>query len=728
MAQSLIFVLCWQLVWGSCPYLGSVSDVQLPANHPPVLGKSASTYLGSTPRDSLNEYVAAVKKLNFDAVRTDLLNLINSSQPAWPADYGSYGPLLLRLAWHCAGTYRKFDGRGGCDGGRIRFAPENSWGDNTNLDKAQNLLWPIKQKYGTGLSWGDLIIFAGNTAIESMGGEVLGFCAGRFDDADGTASKPLVPAANKDDAVLCAAGEPCGAATEAGLIYVNPEGPNGNPDPAGSALQIRDTFSRMGMNDTETVALIGMGHSVGKAHGACPAGAGPSPTENPFNPWPGLCRTGKAADTFTSGFEGPWTTHPTQISNVFFRALNALDSKWKQLKSPAGRVQWTADGLPLAPAAHGDGKQLPMMLTSDIALIRDPAGVYQPLVKQFAANATVLTKQFAAAWYKLTTLDMGPASRCLGPKVPPPQPFQASLPAPSLLFTNFKSVREQLVKVLRKTQPGVAADLINGKPYHGAMFVRLAFQCASTFRSSDFRGGCNGARIRFAPENAWAANEGLDAALRLLDTVKRQFPASLSWADLIVLAGNTALEDAGAPSLPFCAGRSDARDGSGSENLEPSFNANNLASFRNRVALLGLTPSEYTALMGMFSLGRNRLAGTWTTTPAVLSNSYFVQLLSEDWQRYLVPNSDAVQYKARGKNLFILPTDFILRVDPTFRTAAQAYAADNAAFLRAFSGAWTKLMTADLFDGPLRNICKAPLYFGSSTTGSSTSGWSWSWP
>lgn len=344
----------------------------------------------------------------------------------------------MRLAWHVSGSYRSSDGRGGAEGGRQRFDPERSWPDNTNLDKARALLWPIKQKYGEGLSWGDLFVLAGTTAIEAMGGPVLGFCGGRIDDVDGSQSVGLggaphgLDAPEQNPAMPCETQGDCHAplgATTIGLIYVNPEGPQGQPDPAASALQVRDTFARMGMNDTETVALIGGGHTFGKTHGACPDGAGASPAEDPVHPWPGKCGSGKGSDSFTSGFEGPWTTTPTRWSNSYFEALHGHE--WEVYRGPGGHHQWQVKGgpSPTAPASHPTGSTTPesvMMLTSDVSLKKDAR--YSPIVASFAGNAAAFEHAFKHAWYKLMTRDMGPHSRCSGPEVPPPQPFQRPLP------------------------------------------------------------------------------------------------------------------------------------------------------------------------------------------------------------------------------------------------------------------------------------------------------------
>ena len=548
---------------------------RLPTGHPRV------------DRPAAQSYLQALADLDLDAVKEDLKELFVTPQEHWPADYGHYGPFMIRLAWHCAGSYRLSDGRGGCDGGRQRFDPERSWEDNTNLDKARALLWPIKEKYGLGLSWGDLFILAGTTAIESMGGPSVGFCAGRIDDADGTDSLELGPSREQEEIAPCpvegACQPPLGAST-VGLIYVNPEGPQGNPVPSLSAGDVRDTFARMGMNDGETVALIGGGHAFGKTHGACPLGAGPSPKEDPANPWPGLCGSGVGVDTFTSGFEGPWVPTPTSWSNSYFSML--LNFDWEVWTGPGNHSQWRVTGAtsPTAPGVAPGGPREPiMMMTSDLSLLEDPENSYQQYVQQFNEDSAAFDDAFAAAWYKLTARDMGPHARCIGDDVPPPQPWQFPLPPPPppADLPDFEEVREAVSRAIIEPNPVLPPDEYDGQPYYGALFVRLAWACASTFRSTDYLGGCNGARIRFPPQRDWPVNTALDGALAVLLPVKEQFGDPLSWADLIALAGTVALEDAaaagagggagsGLPPMEFCGGRTDAPvyDG-GSDDLEP---------------------------------------------------------------------------------------------------------------------------------------------------------------
>jgi len=679
------------------------------------------------PSKEDDAYVAALNDLPLEEVKDDLKSLFHNSQEWWPADYGNYGPFFIRLAWHCSGSYRGSDGRGGCDGGRQRFDPEQSWDDNTNLDKARQLLWPIKEKYGLGLSWGDLFILAGTTAIEDMGGPVIGFCAGRRDDPDGTNSLPLGPSPEQEALAPCETNgqcEPPLGTTTVGLIYVNPEGPMGQPIPEQSAPQIRDTFKRMGMNDSETVALIGGGHAFGKAHGACPDGAGPSPGEDPENPWPGNCGTGKGADTFTSGFEGPWTSNPTSWDNSYFKYLVEFD--WQKEVGPGGHYQW---------APHGDNApEGVMMLTSDVSLLYDDT--YREIVQQYAADQALLDSQFSHAWYKLTTRDMGPVTRYVGSAVPPAQPFQYPLPdpLPEDQLADFDKVRSVLGYLIHSPQPNVLRfDDYAGASY-GPLFVRLAWQCANTFRTTDYMGGCNGARIRMSPQREWPANVMLDKALQLLKPVKESFGEGLSWADLIVLAGTVSLEDAAAQALsaagfkedrlmiPFTGGRVDAPMEESETNPTPAYlesrlqggsDSDTIDIMTDVMTVLGLTTREAVALVGGgHSLGqmhKDRSGfqdGSWTEQPAFLNTEWFHNVLnlnytsigdsSKGTQEYVAQKTTAVT--GESAQLYMLKTDMIIKFHPEYKAIAQQYAENSESFYTDFVQAWVKVMNADLFN------------------------------
>lgn len=710
------------LAAGMCPFLAGQgrNGAQPPAGHPPVgfAQPTRAPHHVTAPEG----FEDALMEMDFGAVRADLRKLFADSQDWWPADYGNYAPFFVRLAWHNSGSYRVSDGRGGADGGRQRFDPERSWADNTNLDKARRLLWPVKQKYGLGLSWGDLIILAGNTAIESMGGETLGFCGGRVDDPNGFWSQELGPSAEQKALAPCKVNGTCKlplGSTTVGLIYLNPEGPMAQPIPEKSSLEVRDTFNRMSMNDSETVALIGGGHAFGKTHGACPKGAGPSPKEDPARPWPGLCGTGKGKDAFTSGFEGPWTTKPTKWDNEYFKNLIKYD--WEVHKGPGGHFQWRVKGAqsPSAPGPQG-GRQNVMLLTTDVSLKNDPTGSYQKIIKRFADDMPSFDNAFKHAWYKLTTRDMGPVTRCVGKDVPPAQPFQFPLPPTPAKLANFSKVQDALKKVLAGPEQGKRA----------ALLLRLAWQSASTFRYTDFRGGANGARIRFSPEREWASNAGLGAALEMLRPIKSKFGAGLSWADLIVAAGTVSIEETAAPSrenkkaerieLKFCPGRTDAQDGSGSADLQPVLSGGNndtIIRMREAIVRWDLTPRQFVALSGAHSIGTmhanvSGFRGAWTTTPGVLNNEYFVNLLKYDWTPVAAAGSEEkIFYKPTSpdapKELRMLKSDLLIRYDPELMAAAQDFASDNDMWLREFVQAFEKIVTADRFDGPVKNLCRA---------------------
>ena len=663
---------------GSCPF--SLAGEPLPAGHPPV----------GRPRFAARGYAAALSTVDFAAVRRDLAQLFTASSASWPADYGHYGPLFIRLAWHCAGSYRTSDGRGGCDGARQRFDPERSWDDNTNLDKARRLLEPLKLKYGAGLSYGDLYTLAGTAAIESMGGPWAGFCAGRIDDDDGYDSVPLGPSAEQELLRPCGGlGQPaqpngnCSAplgASVIGLIYVDPHGPMGVADPAASAVQIREVFGRMGWDDAETVALIGGGHAFGKAHGACAGGAGEPPAAAPAAPWAGTCGSGKGKDATTSGFEGAWTTWPLRWDNEYFANLLQFETSWARVTSPGNATQWQVPGAasPSAPDAHDSAARQPvMMLTTDVALLHDAS--YRALVQHFAANLTALTEAFGAAWYKLVTRDMGPASRCAGSLTPQPPPeWQRPLP-------------DNAAQTLAASPDwaAVRADVAALLPRHADKLVRLAWQCASTFRASDYEGGCNGARIRFAPGRDWPENAGVDAALAALAPVQVAHAArGLSWADLIVLAGTMAVERAAGAPVPFCGGRTDAADGAAWAHLaqSPALSAALAGATSDVVALAALLDK-----IDLLGVSRREFVVLAARNAPNISTAFFAALAAVD------PAQPGATLRA----------DVLLTLHPELRSAVLDFAAaDAGATLRAeFAAAWAKVMNADRFDGPTGNLC-----------------------
>ena len=491
LSSSIIFILQSALVISQCPFTGKVTDSK---NCKFLFQKSNVLYILFLDGKTLIQNYAAsskpvVQRVNYEDVMKDLEQVMVESKDFWPADYGNYGPLFIRLAWHNSGSYRTSDGRGGADGGRQRFEPERSWPDNTNLDKARALLWDIKYKYGPDLSWGDLFVLAGDAAIRSMGGHILGFCGGRVDVMDGSESIQLGPSSIQEELFPCQKNgdciEPLGANT-VGLIYVNPEGHQQNGDPVESSKDIRDVFGRMDMNDTETVALIGGGHAVGKCHGACPDGPGPSPAEDPFNPWPGNCGDGKLANAFTSGFELPFTTRPTYWDTEYYQ--NLLNYNWTSRRGPGNHTQWEpqviGDGLlPTAVSADGTKNETIGLLTSDVALIHDDA--YLEIVQMFAENRDRFDAMFAHAWYKLVTRDMGPRSRCINSDTAPvSQDWQNGLPDRTESPPDFTEVRERIMNLLDSDNTAYG------------QFTRLAWQCASSFRVTDYQGGCNGARLR----------------------------------------------------------------------------------------------------------------------------------------------------------------------------------------------------------------------------------------
>lgn len=687
----------------------------------------------SNPMEPDFNYAEAFKKLDLKAVKDDLTKMMTDSKEWWPADYGHYGPFIIRMAWHSAGTYRISDGRGGAGSGTLRFAPLNSWPDNANLDKARMLLWPIKQKYGNKISWADLMILAGNVALESMGFKTFGFAGGRADvwepEEDvywGSESEWLGDKRYSGDREL----ENPLAAVQMGLIYVNPEGPNGNPDPIAAARDIRETFGRMAMNDEETVALIAGGHTFGKAHGAAdpskyvsrePAAA---EIEEMATGWKNSFGKGNAEDTITSGLEGAWTTTPTQWSNNFFE--NLFEYEWELTKSPAGAQQWTpknADQNNLSPDAHVQGKKnAPFMLTTDLSLRFDPA--YEKISRHFYENPGAFADAFARAWFKLTHRDMGPVSRYLGPEVPSEVlVWQDPVPALNHDLVSDADISELKHKILNT---GLTIPQL----------VRVAWASASSFRGSDKRGGANGARIRLEPQRNWEVNNPteLNHVLQTLESVAAQFNGAqsgnkrVSLADLIVLAGNAAVEKAAADAgytinLPFSAGRTDATaemtDVESFAVLEPKADG-----FRNYVQsgcnvsaeemlidkaqLLNLTAPEMTVLVGgLRALNANydqSSHGVFTGRPGVLSNDYFVNLLDMNvsWHP---ENEERRAFKGRDRKTGTVKwtatrVDLIFGSNTELRAIAEVYALQDAGqkFVNDFASAWTKVMNSDRFD------------------------------
>ncbi len=690
----------------------------------------------SDPMGKEFDYAKEFKSLDLDAVITDLHALMTTSQDWWPADFGHYGPLFIRMAWHSAGTYRIGDGRGGAGAGQQRFAPLNSWPDNVNLDKARRLLWPIKQKYGRKLSWADLMILAGNVALESMGFKTFGFGGGRADvwepEADlywGPEGKWLADERYTGDRDL---QSPL-AAVQMGLIYVNPEGPNGKPDPLAAARDIRETFERMAMNDEETVALIAGGHSFGKTHGAGDAAlVGPEPEaatiEEQGLGWKSKFGTGKGGDAIGSGLEVIWTTTPTKWSNNFF--ANLFDYEWELTKSPAGAHQWTPKngaGAGTVPDAHDPSKRhAPSMLTTDLALRFDPA--YEKISRRFYKNPDQFADAFAKAWFKLTHRDMGPLSRYLGRLVPAePQLWQDPVPAVDHELIGEKDIATLKAKIL-------ASRLSISQ------LVTTAWASAASFRGSDKRGGANGARIRLAPQKDWEVNQPAELAevLQKLEAIQKDFNGSqsngnprkkkISLADLIVLGGNAAVEEAAKKAghdvkIPFTPGRTDASqeqtDPHSFAVLEPAADA-----FRNyrrkgehrpaeellvdRAQLLTLTAPEMTVLTGgMRALNTNfgsAKHGVFTKRPETLTNDFFVNLLDMNTQWQPAPTSEGV-YEGRDRAPGELKwtatrVDLIFGSNSQLRAIAEVYACNDSkeAFVKDFVAVWNKVMNLDRFD------------------------------
>ena len=720
-----------------CPFTGAVTDNKMaPTNKDWWPNQLNIRVLHNNPEvgdpmDPNFDYAKEFAKLNLNAVIADLKKLMTNSQEWWPADYGHYGPFFIRMTWHAAGTYRISDGRGGAGTGMHRFAPTNSWPDNGNLDKARRLLWPIKQKYGKSISWADLFVLTGNVALESMGFPTFGFGGGRADVYEpddtywGAETTWLGDKRYTGDREL---DQPLGA-VQMGLIYVNPQGPNGNPDPLASARDIRETFARMAMNDEETVALVAGGHTFGKAHGAGDPDkyVGREPEGAPIQAqgfgWHNSMGTGKGVDTITSGIEGAWTTNPTRWDDDYFAIL--LDNEWELTKSPAGAHQWVPKNgaLKVVPDAHDPTRRhQPIMTTADLALKFDPA--YAKISKRFRADHDAFTDAFARAWFKLTHRDMGPKVRYIGKLVPKEELiWQDPVPKATgkrLTAADVKNLKRRVLK------SGLSVTQL----------VKTAWASASTFRGTDKRGGANGARVRLAPQINWEVNEPaeLQKVLKALEKVRDAFNASnkkgaqVSMADLIVLAGCAAVEKAAADAgvkieVPFRGGRTDATaeqtDAESFAVLEPTFDA-----FRNYVrpghvatteqlllekaSLLNLSAPEMTVLIGgMRTLGANyggTKHGMFTSKRGVLSNEWFTNLLDMRTEWSPIDKSEETfvgRDRKTGKDRFTATrADLVFGSNSQLRALAEVYAASDARtkFVRDFVAAWVKVMELDRFD------------------------------
>jgi catalase-peroxidase len=687
----------------------------------------------SNPLGASFNYSREFKKLNLKEVKVEIEKILTTSQEWWPADFGHYGPFMIRMAWHSAGTYRVGDGRGGAGGGQLRFEPQNSWPDNVHLDKARRLLWPVKQKYGNSLSWADLMVLAGNVALESMGFQTIGFAGGREDEweADnaywGSERKWLADNRRGKDGRLN--NSPL-AAVQMGLIYVNPEGPGGKPDPLASAKDIRDSFGRMAMNDEEIVALIAGGHSFGKAHGAgkpesCvgPEPAAASIEEQGFG-WASRCGTGKGKDTITSGLEGAWTSTPTQFSMQFLANLFAFD--WVQTKSPAGAIQWIPKGgagAGLVPDAHDPSKRhAPIMFTTDLALKMDPE--FNKISRRFLENPKEFERAFAQAWFKLTHRDMGPRARYVGSEVPK-EDFLWQDPIPSV---NHKLVSASDVNALKRRilSSGLTAPEL----------IRTAWASASSFRGTDMRGGANGARVRLAPQKNWPVNNPQELArvIEKLEVIRANFNRSagagkrISLADMIVLGGVAGLEQAGKAggfnlSVPFKPGRMDASqeqtDAASFDVLEPKADGFRnyyskesylppLEALVDRASMLNLTVPEMAVLVaGLRVLDANANGvkhGVLTKRPGALSNEFFVNLLdmSTKWQKSSSGEGlyEGMDRKTGERRWTATSVDLIFGSHSELRAIAELYASSGGGqkFAKDFVSAWDKVMNLDRFD------------------------------
>ena len=712
---------------GKCPVMHGANKVTATgaiANHHwwpeqlnlKILNQNSSNV---NPMDPNFNYAEAFQSLDLNELKKDLTDLMTDSQDWWPADYGTYAGFFVRMTWHSAGTYRTYDGRGGANSGSQRFAPLNSWPDNGNLDKARRLLWPIKSKYGNKLSWADLFILAGNVAMESCGFKTFGFGGGREDVYEpeediywGPETEWLDDKRYSGDRDL---STPL-AAVQMGLIYVNPEGPNGNPDPLKSAYDIRDTFARMAMDDYETVALVAGGHTFGKGHGAGPedkVGVEPegAKIEAQGFGWHNTHGEGKGNDTTTAGFEGSWTPTPNEWNMEYFEVL--LGNDWEQTTSNSGHVQWTPtkeSNAPMAPTAHDATKQQPLMMTTaDIALKLDPA--YAKISKNFLNNPEEFADAYARAWFKLTHRDMGPISCYLGKEVPNEE----------LIWQD--PVPKQTGPLPTEKELSFLKDKILSSALTTAQLVTTAWASAATFRGSDKRGGANGARIRLAPQKDWEVNKGTDVVISALEKIKSESDSNISLADLIVLGGCAAIERASGKLVPFTAGRTDATDAQTDTEsfdlLEPTFDG-----FRNykktddprstetllvdRAQLLGLTAPEMTVLIGgLRSLGANAHGiehGLFTKSNETLTSEFFVNLLDMSTKWKAADSSEEIfnGYNRKSGDLTFTGTrvDLVFGSNSILRGLAEVYAESGAEdkFARDFIAAWNKVMMADRFD------------------------------
>ncbi|MDG2361715.1 MAG: catalase/peroxidase HPI [Hellea sp.] len=712
---------------GKCPVMHGANKVTATgaiANHHwwpeqlnlKILNQNSSNV---NPMDPNFNYAKAFQSLDLNELKKDLTDLMTDSQDWWPADYGTYAGFFVRMTWHSAGTYRTYDGRGGANSGSQRFAPLNSWPDNGNLDKARRLLWPIKSKYGNKLSWADLFILAGNVAMESCGFKTFGFGGGREDVYEpeediywGPETEWLDDKRYSGDRDL---STPL-AAVQMGLIYVNPEGPNGNPDPLKSAYDIRDTFARMAMDDYETVALVAGGHTFGKGHGAGPedkVGVEPegAKIEAQGFGWHNTHGEGKGNDTTTAGFEGSWTPTPNEWNMEYFEVL--LGNDWEQTTSNSGHVQWTPtkeSNAPMAPTAHDATKQQPLMMTTaDIALKLDPA--YAKISKNFLNNPEEFADAYARAWFKLTHRDMGPISCYLGKEVPNEE----------LIWQD--PVPKQTGPLPTEKELSFLKDKILSSGLTTAQLVTTAWASAATFRGSDKRGGANGARIRLAPQKDWEVNKGTDVVISALEKIKSESDSNISLADLIVLGGCAAIERASGKLVPFTAGRTDATDAQTDTEsfdlLEPTFDG-----FRNykktddprstetllvdRAQLLGLTAPEMTVLIGgLRSLGANAHGiehGLFTKSNETLTNEFFINLLDMSTKWKAADSSEEIfnGYNRKSGDLTFTGTrvDLVFGSNSILRGLAEVYAESGAEdkFTRDFIAAWNKVMMADRFD------------------------------